>query len=169
MMTTENSNLVANLPSDLRTLVDEVCLLDMVLGAAANDGMVRPKPFNGSCGEAALSAPMMLTLTTYSYAIGIFASRDIEAAIYKDQTLRYICARQYPTWHDIRRFRRMHRELVQKILGSVLMQLCVQYVFRFYPELAGNLPPSELDTQIAAAVAGRIEAAIIMDGVEIDV
>ena len=169
MMTAENSNFVANLPSDLRTLVDEACLLDMVLGSVANDGVAGPKLFNGSSGEGALSAPMMLTLTAYSYAIGIFASRDIEVAIYKDQTLRYICARQYPTWHDIRRFRRLHRELVQKILCSVLRQLCVQYLFRFYPELAENLPASDLDAQIAAAVTGRIEAAIIMDGVEIDV
>ena len=49
------------------------------------------------------------------------------------------------------------------------MQLSLQYVLPFYPELAENLPPSELDAQIAAAVAGRIDAAIIMDGVEIDI
>lgn len=169
MMTIENNNLITSLPSDLRAFVDEACLLDTVLGAVANVDATSPKLFNGSSGDDALSAPMMLTLLTYSYAIGIFGSRDIEAALYKDQTLRYICAHQYPTWHDIRRFRRMHRELVQKILGTVLTHLCIQYLLPFYPDLAGNLPPSELDGQIASAVAGRIEAAIIMDGVEIDV
>ena len=49
------------------------------------------------------------------------------------------------------------------------MRLCAEYVFPLQPELAGKLPISDLDAQVAAAVAGRIEAAIIMDGVEIDV
>ena len=168
-MTIEHKYLIANLPSDLRSLVDEASLLDLVLESVAAAGAGPLRPFTRTSGQAALSAPMMLTLTAYAYAIGIFASRDIEATICKDQTLRYICARQYPTWHDIRKFRRMHRELVQKILGSVLTRLCIRYVFPFYPELAGNLPPSDLAAQVAAAVLGRIEAAIIMDGVEIDV
>ena len=169
MMTIENNNLIASLPSDVRTLVDEAALLDVVLESVADAGGDGPKLFNGCSCEEALSAPMMLTLTAYSYSIGIFASRDIETAIYKDRTLRYICAHQYPTWHDVRRFRRMHRELVQKILGSVLTRLYIRYLFPFYPDLAGNLPPLALDAQVAAAVLGRIEAAIIMDGVEIDV
>ena len=58
---------------------------------------------------------------------------------------------------------------MQKILGSVLTRLYIRYLFPFYPDLAGNLPPLALDAQVAAAVLGRIEAAIIMDGVEIDV
>ena len=168
-MTIENNNLIASLPSDLRTLVDETCLLDIALESVANDGVAGTNPFNCSSGEGGLSAPMMLTLISYSYAIAIFGSRDIEAATYKDQTLRYICAQQYPTWHDIRRFRRMHRELVQRILGSVLTRLCVQCLFPFYGELAANLSALKMDGQIAVAVAGRIEATIIMDGVEIDV
>jgi len=168
-MTIEHKYMIANLPSDLRSLVDEASLLDLVLESVAAAGAGPLRPFTRTSGQAALSAPMMLTLTAYAYAIGIFASRDIEATICKDQTLRYICARQYPTWHDIRKFRRMHRELVQRILGSVLRKLCLQYVLSFYPTLAENLPPLELDAQIAAAVGGRIEAAIIMDGVEIDI
>jgi len=96
-------------------------------------------------------------------------TRGVQSDSFKDQTLRYICAQQYPTWHDIRRFRRTHGEVVQRTLGSVLMRLYVQYVVPFYPELGTNRPSPDLHTQIVAAVAGRIETAIIMDGVEIDV
>src|SRR6266852_272674 len=146
-MTIENGTLGASLPTDLRMLVDESCLLHLALESVANAGSTNLKPFNGLPGQVPLSAPMMLTLISYSYAVGIFGSRDIECAIYEDQTLRYICAGQRPAWHDIRRFRRMHRDLVQKVLRSVLTQFCLQYIFPFYPELAGNLPPDEFEKQ----------------------
>ena len=168
-MTIENQNLIGSLPSDLRTLIDEASLLEIVLESVADVGAVGRKAFNSASVRPESSAPMMLTLLTYSYAAGIFGSRDIEAAIYQDRTLRYICAHKYPTWHDIRRFRRLHREWVQKILGATLTEVSVQYLFPFYPETAGNPPRSDFDAQVAMAVAGRLEAAIIMDGVEMDV
>src|SRR5438132_7581342 len=97
-MTIENGRLGTSLPTDLRVLVDESCLLHLALESAVNGGSINLKPFNGLSGQAPLSARMMLTLLSYSYAVGIFGSRDIERAIYEDQTLRYICAGQRPAW-----------------------------------------------------------------------
>ena len=159
--------LLATLPSDLRALGDESILLKITLQAVVDTAFVRP--LSSASGQIPLSIPMMLTLVTYSYACGIYGSRDIESAIYKERTLRYICARQYPTWKEIRRFRRLHRDLLQKTLGSLLRQFCLQFLFPLRPTLAANLPPFLLDEQIGTVVAARIETAIIMDGVEADV
>ena len=56
---------------------------------------------------------MMLTLVTYAYSVGIYGSRDLEDAMDTDPTIRYICARSFPDWVSIRRFRRRNRDLVE--------------------------------------------------------
>jgi hypothetical protein len=169
MMTSnfQNTGPITGLPSDLRALVDQSSLLNLALHTVAETDC--PKSFSSASGETPLSGPMMLTLTSYAYAIGLFGSRDIESTIYKDPTLRYICARQFPRWEDIRRFRRIHRDLVQATLGSLLTSLCVYYLLPAHPQLTANIPASEIDGQIRAAAAGRIEAAIIMDAVDADI
>jgi len=160
--------LSAGLPSDLRTVSDESILLNLTLQSVA-DSPCPKLVSSGSDDKLPLSPAMMLTLINYAYSIGIFGSRDIENAIYKDAKLRYICAHQYPAWQDIRRFRRSHRELIQISLQSLLTALCVHYLFPANPQLATNVPPAEVDEQIRLAALGRIEAAIIMDAVEADI
>lgn len=163
----QNAGPITGLPSDLRSLVGEAALLNLALHTVADTEC--PKSFIGAPDEVPLSGPMMLTLISYAYAIGIFGSRDIEASICKDPTVRYICARQYPRWQDIRRFRRAHRDLVQTTLASLLTAICVYYVLPANPKLAATFPASEIDGQIRLATAGRIEAAIIIDAVDADI
>jgi len=159
--------LLANLPTDLRVLIDEASLLKLTLHSAAEaEGIKR---ISGTVGRVRWSGPMMLTLISYSYVIGIYGSRDIESAITKDKTLRYICARQYPTWEEIRRFRRLNRDCVQRTLASVLTQVCVHYFWPNYPDVAAHVAPADIDEQIRLAALGRIETAIIMDAVDSEV
>src|SRR5438045_9618799 len=89
--------------------------------------------------EARLALPMMLTLICYSYSIGLYGSLDIENALLRDGTLRYICARKFPCWQDVRRFRRANRSRIEQILSAVVTRVCLQHLFPTSPNLAAQL------------------------------
>ncbi len=161
-----NVGWLTSLPTDLRTLIGEASLLQLTLHSVGElEGI---KPISGEVGLR-WSGPMMVTLLSYSYAIGIYGSRDIESGINKEKTLRYICARQYPAWQEIRRFRRLNRDCVQQTLASVLTQVCLEYLWPNYPEVAARLVPADIEEQIRLGALGRIETAIIMDAVDSEV
>jgi len=50
---------------------------------------------------------MMLALTTYCYANGIFSSRRIEQATYRDIAVRYLTGNTHPVHDTICTFRRL--------------------------------------------------------------
>src|ERR1041385_857133 len=72
--------------------------------------------------EQPLRPQMMLTLLVYCYCASLYGSRDIEWAVHNNKTVRYICARTYPDWRVIRRFRRQHRDLVAHCLARLLRE-----------------------------------------------
>jgi hypothetical protein len=153
------------LTSDLRNIVRPGTLLQFTLNATANVN------FNsgGPSETHPFSPRMMLTLLSYCYASGIYASWDIERAIHMDGTVRYICARQYPGWLDIRRFRRQHRELVAESLAITLKQVWIEQMNAQGPEVCrdGALE-CDIDQEIQALARNRVETAIIMDRAETD-
>jgi hypothetical protein len=112
---------------------------------------------------------MLLTLVCYAYGTGIYGSADLEGALLRDQTLRYICARQFPRWQDIRRFRRGNRARIEQTLSAVLMRVFLEHLVPAAPEVVGQLSMTKICEQIQAEASHRIETAILMDGVEIDV
>lgn len=60
-----------------------------------------------SLGECAdIPDPVMRTVLTYSYVVGIVSSEDLEAAAVHEPIVRYLCARHFPDWRVIREFRR---------------------------------------------------------------
>jgi len=63
---------------------------------------------------------MMLTLLTYCYAAGIYASEDIELAPAHSPQIRYICAGRYPEADTLRQFRRANRAQIERCLARVL-------------------------------------------------
>src|SRR6266404_1075477 len=65
---------------------------------------------------------MFLTLLTYAYATGLYASDDIAEACYSDEILRSICAGEPPTARDIMAFRRENRGLLQWLLAELFKQ-----------------------------------------------
>jgi len=113
---------------------------------------------------------MMLTLVTYCYAACLFGSQDIEFAILSDPLVRYICARTYPAWQEIRSFRRLNREVIRKCLSETFRRAWL--ILAGQPDLAPQsgsawLGP-ELEQQLEYAVDGRLDTAALMDGVESD-
>jgi hypothetical protein len=112
---------------------------------------------------------MMLTLLTYCYATSLFGSRDIESAIETDAIVRYICARTYPCWQEIRRFRRMHKEPIRQCLVQVLRQA---WACKFDEGEADYVGYEWFETafaeQVQTAVNERLETAALMDGADGD-
>lgn len=62
----------------------------------------------------------MLALLIYSYANGVFGSRRIEAATYRDIAVRYLCADTHPDHDTICKFRRENVEAISACFVQVL-------------------------------------------------
>jgi hypothetical protein len=112
---------------------------------------------------------MLLTLLTYCYSARIYGSRDIEWAMQNNRTVRYICARNYPDWQTLRRFRRHHRALLHACLVYVAKQVWAlkfdegeaDYVGYEWFEL-------ELLEVVNKAALDRLDIAALMDGADSD-
>jgi len=63
---------------------------------------------------------MMLALLIYCYANGVFGSRRIEAATYRDIAVRYLCADTHPDHDTICKFRRENVEAISESFLQVL-------------------------------------------------
>jgi hypothetical protein len=112
---------------------------------------------------------MMMTLLTYCYGASLYGSRDIEWAIRHDRTVRYICARTFPDWHAIRRFRRRHRELIRECLTYVIKQVWALKFDEGEADYVGyDWFESEFVGQVQAEALDRLDVAALMDGVESD-
>jgi hypothetical protein len=158
-------NRVRAFSSDLSQSLGEHGLLTMVLNAVQT---VDPKRFTMRPGTKPEYRPqMMLTLLTYCYAARIYGSQDIEWAMKHSRTVRYICARTYPGWQAIRRFRRQHRDLVMQCLAYVMKQTWALKFDEGEADYVGyERFESELVKKVNAAVVTRIDTAVLMDGVE---
>lgn len=169
MINTQNGGRpnIGAISGDLSRRLGERALLGMVLEAVQS---VDSKVLEDGGGSAPGFRPrMMLTLLTYSYATSLFGSRDIEAAIGNDALIRYICARTYPCWQVIRRFRRMYKEPIRQCLVHVLRQA---WTCRFDEGEADYVGYEWFETafaeQVHVAVNDRLETAALMDGADSD-
>jgi hypothetical protein len=169
MTNTENGNerKTGALATDLRRTFGERQLLKMVLEAVQT---VDPGRFSQKEIKSSEFRPqMMLTLLTYCYTAGIYGSYDIEWALSHDKTVRYICARTYPDWQAIKRFRRQHREMLQETISGVLKQA---WAIKFDEgELDYNgyeWFESKLLDQVNTAAVERLDLAVLIDGADSD-
>lgn len=64
--------------------------------------------------------PILATVMTFCYARGVFSSAEIAALASEDPDVRYLCARQLPTFEEIRHFRRQNVALIRETLARVL-------------------------------------------------
>jgi Transposase domain (DUF772) len=112
---------------------------------------------------------MMLTLLTYCYSTSFYGSHDIEWAIERDRTVRYICARTYPDAQALRSFRRRHRELLLQCLTYVVKQVWALKFDEGEADYVGyEWFESELINRVNTAAWDRLDIAVLMDGVESD-
>jgi transposase len=153
------------LSSDLSRCVGERGLLKLALDAVLSLDEERLQEARKRSPD--FSPYMMLTLLTYCYSSSLYGSRDIETAIASDRTVRYICARTYPDWQRLRRFRRRHRELLHQCLVYVLKQVWALKFDEGEADYAGyEWFESELIDLVNRGAGDRLDFAALLDGAE---
>ena len=109
------------LPVDLREWVPSDDLSHFVLAAVERVSLDRFRINERGSGSAQYHPRMMLALLIYCYANGVFGSRRIERATYRDLGARYITADRHPDHDTICKFRRENFEAVAESFLQVLL------------------------------------------------
>lgn len=94
----------------------------------------------------------LLSLLTYAYARGIYASEEIERLCQTDIVSRFLCAGSIPSAQQLIVFRRLARRPLQAALGQVLASASRTFERTISPVTieAGNpLPPARQTTLLA--------------------
>jgi hypothetical protein len=107
-------------PLDLRSRLGEGRLAQSVVESVQDVTVLDGE--DGCCGHSknGLPSAILLTLLTYSYAAGYFASADVEGELNRDDVLRYLAAGHRPQFDDFRQFRRRCRSELRRCLARVL-------------------------------------------------
>jgi len=108
------------LPPDLRDWVPADHLVHFVLDAVeAIDTSAAPVNARGT-GSEQYPPAMLLGLLVYSYATGVFSSRQIERASYENVAVRLLCADTHPDHDTLCTFRRKNGPLLTHAFAQVL-------------------------------------------------
>jgi transposase len=94
------------LPPDLRDWVGEDDLVHFVIAAVQRVPLAEFAVNERGCGDEQYPPHLLLALLIYCYANGLFSSRRIERATYRDVAVRYLCADTHPDHDTICGFRR---------------------------------------------------------------
>ncbi|MBU0719502.1 MAG: IS1182 family transposase [Planctomycetes bacterium] len=108
------------LPPDLRDWVPEDDMVHFVIEAVAGMNLPTLKINRRGSGSAQYPPKMMLQLLIYCYANGLFSSRRIERATYRDVAVRFLTADTHPDHDTICTFRRENSEAVSEAFLQVL-------------------------------------------------
>ncbi len=109
------------LPPDLRDWIPEDDLAHFVIAAVERVDMGVFKVNHRGTGSAQYHPRMMLALLIYCYANGIFSSRRIERATYRDIGVRVVSANAHPDHDTIATFRRENFAAVAESFLQVLL------------------------------------------------
>jgi transposase len=108
------------LPADLRDWVPEDDLVHFVIEAVRSLPTGQLMVNERGTGYAQYPPSMMLALLIYCYANGIFSSRRIERATYRDLGVRFLTGDTHPDHDTICSFRRQNAALIAKFFVRVL-------------------------------------------------
>ena len=108
------------LPPDLREWIPKDDLVHFVIEAVEGVDIRSFKVNERSTGSAQYPPRMMLSLLIYCYANGIFSSRRIERATYRDIAVRYLTGDTHPDHDTICAFRRENFTAVADCFVRVL-------------------------------------------------
>lgn len=108
------------LPPDMRDWVAEDDLVHFVIAAVDRLPLSTFAVNEKGCGDEQYPPQMMLALLIYGYANGIFSSRRLERATYRDVAVRYLTADEHPDHDTICTFRRNNFEAVARAFVDVL-------------------------------------------------
>lgn len=109
------------LPPDLREWIPSDDLAHFVLEAVERVDISRFRVNERGTGSAQYHPRMMLALLIYSYANGVFASRRIERATYRDIGFRFLTADLHPDHDTIAKFRRENLEAFSECFLQLLL------------------------------------------------
>ena len=108
------------LPVDLREWVPADDMVHFILEAVEQVPLAHFQVNVRGSGSKQYHPRMMLALLIYCYANGVFGSRRIEAATYRDIAVRYLCADTHPDHDTICKFRRENVDAISESFLRVL-------------------------------------------------
>jgi transposase len=108
------------LPPDLREWIAGDDMVHFVIDAIEGMKINGFKVNHRGTGSAQYPPRMMLSLLIYCYANGIFGSRRIEHATYRDIAVRYLTGNTHPDHDTIAKFRRENFKAVAECFVRVL-------------------------------------------------
>lgn len=108
------------LPVDLREWVPADDIVHFVLASVERLSLPSLKVNGRGTGSEQYPPRMMLALLIYCYANGIFSSRRIERATYRDVGVRFVTADTHPDHDTICKFRRENLAAVSEAFVQVL-------------------------------------------------
>jgi hypothetical protein len=111
------------LPADFSKLVGKPTLMRMAFEAIDATNWPRPMPPE----ENRTPEPVLRTLLGYCYCTGVFSSREIVASAQVDPSVRYLCANDFPTWGQVRQFRRQNVSHLRETLARMLRAICEEF------------------------------------------
>jgi transposase len=108
------------LPPDLRDWVSEDDLVHFIIEAVQRLPLEDFQVNHRGSGDRQFPPHMMLALLIYCYANGLFSSRKIERAKYRDVAVRFLTGNTHPDHDTICKFRRENFDAFSKAFVSVL-------------------------------------------------
>ena len=109
------------LPPDLKAWLPEDDLAHFVIAAVERVPLGAFAVNAHPSGKRQYDPRLMLALLIYSYANGIFSSRRIERATYRDIGVRYVAANTHPDHDTIAAFRRANKASFEAAFLQVLL------------------------------------------------
>jgi len=109
------------LPLDLNEWVADDDLAHFIVEACEQVDMHAFHVSATGSGKAQYHPRMMLGLLVYCYASGIFSSRKIEQATYRNVSVRFIAANTHPDHDTIAKFRRENAAAFQAAFAKILL------------------------------------------------
>ena len=108
------------LPPDLRDWVAADHLVHFVIDAMEGVDTSRAVVNERGTGSEQYPPTMLLALLVYSYATGVFSSRQIERSTYENVAVRLLCADTHPDHDTLCAFRRKNAALLTRAFAQVL-------------------------------------------------
>ncbi len=154
---------IITFPDDLRQWIDARTLVSCVLEAVQATVQV---PDQALPETLPLGRPrMLLTILTYSYAVGLLGSDEIAHQIVVDPELGYLSAKSEPTPSELRHFRRYHRAMLQWSLSHLL-----ERAWKARPDFSLSKCRDQglIDRAAGQAAEQRINQAVLTDTMALD-
>lgn len=108
------------LPPDLRDWVPADHLVHFVIDAVEQIDVSRAQVNERGTGSEQYPPGLLLGLLVYSYATGVFSSRQIERSTHENVAVRLLCADTHPDHDTLCVFRRKNGALLQNAFAQVL-------------------------------------------------